>query len=85
MEKTYHAQKRMAQRGISRDMVEYVLTNGRSQRERVIMGKKEALHILEELQEEQRLLKKILDKGGVVLVTNGNTLITTYNYPNKVH
>ena len=79
MNTTHHAQGRMAQRGISRKMVEYVLTKGTPNKDKVIMGKKEALHILEALQEEQRLVKKILDKGGVVVVANGNTCITTYN------
>ncbi len=79
METTIHAQGRMAQRGISLKMVEYVLSKGTPSKDKVIMGKKDALQILEELQEEQRLVKKILDKGGVVVVANGNTFITTYN------
>lgn len=79
MHTTHHAQERMAQRGISRDMVEYVLTNGTPERDRVIIGRKEALRILGTLQEEQRLLKKILDKGGVVVVADGDAFITTYN------
>jgi hypothetical protein len=69
----------MAQRGISRDMVEYVLTNGTPQQDRIVMGRKEALRILEALQDEARLLKKILDKGGVVVVADGDAIITTYN------
>ncbi len=79
MHSTHHVQERMAKRGISRDMVNYVLTNGKPDRDKIIMGKKEALRILEALQEEQRLLKKILDKGGVVVVADGDTVITTYN------
>jgi hypothetical protein len=85
MHKTHHAQKRMAQRGIGRDMVEYVMSNGIPERDRVIMGRKEALRMLEALQEEQRLIKKILDKGGVVVVAEGNTVITTYNCKNRPH
>jgi len=79
MHATNHVQERMSQRGISRDMIEYVLTNGTPERDKVIMGRKEALRLLEVLQEEQRLLKKILDKGGVVVVADGNAVITTYN------
>lgn len=79
MHATHHAQERMAQRGISLDMVEYVLANGTAEKDRVIIGKREALRILEVLKEEQRLLKKILDKGGIVVVADGNTVITTYN------
>lgn len=85
MRTTNHAQERMSQRGISRDMVEYVLTNGTPKRDKVVMGKKGALRMLEVLQEEQRLLKKILDKGGVVVVADGNAVITTYNCQGRAH
>lgn len=80
MHSTHHAKERMAQRGISRDMVEYVLANGTPRQDRVIMGRKDALQMLELLKEEQRLLKKILDKGGVVVIAEGDAVITTYNY-----
>ena len=80
MHSTHHVRKRMAQRGISGDMVDYVLCNGTPEKDRVIMGRKEALRMLESLQKEQRLLKKILDKGGVVVVADGDTIITAYNH-----
>lgn len=80
MHSTHHSQVRMAQRGINRDVVEYVLTYGTPEKDKIIMGRKEALRKLEDLQEEQRLLMKILYKGGVVVVADGNTIITTYNY-----
>lgn len=85
MHTTHHAQERMAQRGISRDMVEYVLTNGTPEKDRIIIGRKNALRILESLQEEQRLLMKIVDKGGVVVVADGNAFITTYNCQGRFH
>ena len=85
MHTTHHAQVRMAQRGINKDMVEYVLTNGTPEKDRVILARKDALRILESLQEEQRLLKKILDKGGVVVVADGDAFITTYNCQRRAH
>lgn len=66
-------------------MVEYVLTNGTPEQDKVIIGRKEALRMHEILQEEQRLLKKILDKGGVVVVSFGNVVITTYNCQGRAH
>jgi hypothetical protein len=48
--------------------------------DKYVLGRKEALRLLEELQRSERLLKKILDKGGVVVVADGGALITTYNY-----
>ena len=85
MHSTHHAQERMSQRGINRDMVDYVLAYGTPEQDKVIMGRKEALRKLEALQEEQRLLKKILDKGGVVVVADGNAIITTYNCQGRFH
>ena len=80
MHATQHIQQRMSQRGVSRDMVELVLTHGRPGQDKYILGRKEASQRLELLQRESQLLKKVLDKGGVVVVAEGEALITTYNY-----
>ena len=50
----------------------------------VILGKnmwiqKEAKQRIAALDNERRLLMKISDKGGVVVVADGDALITTYN------
>lgn len=44
-----------------------------------MFGKKEAKQRLAALDRERRLLMKINDKGGVVVVADGDALITTYN------
>lgn len=80
MHATQHIQQRMSQRGVSRDMVELVLDHGRIEQDRYILGRKEASRRLEMLRRESQLLKKVLDKGGVVVVAEGDALITTYNY-----
>jgi hypothetical protein len=80
MQQTQHLQQRMSQRGISREMVELVLTHGVPDQDKYVLGRKEALRLLEDFQRSERLLKKILDKGGVVVVADGDALITTYNY-----
>lgn len=79
MHATRHIQQRMSQRGVSQDMVELVLTHGTPEQDKYVMGRKEALGRLETLRREERLLKKVLDKGGVVVVAEGGSLITTYN------
>lgn len=76
---TKHAGARQSQRGISTMMVEYVVTNGIEDKDKYILGKKEILVRLNALDEERRLLMKINDKGGVVVVADGETVITTYN------
>lgn len=85
MRKTRHAMARMAKRGISSAMIKYVIDNGISVQDKIVLGRKEALQKLEILQEEARLLKKILDKGGVVVVADETAVITTYNYQGHKH
>lgn len=85
MKSTIHAQERMSQRGISQAMVEFVIEHGIPERDRVILGRKEALQILEDLKGQQRILQKILDKGGVVVVADGDIVITTYNCQRRAH
>ena len=85
MDSTTHAQQRMSQRGITKAMVEYVLEHGTPEQDRVILGRKDALSLLESLQDQQRVLKKILDKGGVVVVASGDRMITTYNSQRRAH
>ena len=38
---------------------------------------------LNSIREQQRLLKKILDKGGVTVVMLENKLVTTYSYGSR--
>lgn len=85
MQTTKHIQQRMSQRGVSRDMVDFVMDHGTSEQDKYVLGRKEALSLLEKMQRQERLLKKILDKGGVTVVSDGNALITTYNCESRRH
>lgn len=60
-------------------MVDLVLTFGMIDQDRHVLGRKDALALLDSAQRELRALKKIVDKCGVTVVTEGNSLITTYN------
>lgn len=51
----------------------------RGRGDNVLFGKKEANQRLTALDHERRLLMKIYDKGGAVVVADGEALITTYN------
>ncbi len=96
MHTTHHFKTRMAQRGISSDMVAIALAYGEEDTEhqdRTVLGRRRTCRLIEEkqrqvkakeraLQEEKRelkILKKLLDKGGVVVVEAESALITTYN------
>jgi hypothetical protein len=79
MHATRHIAKRMSQRGVSRKMIELVLDYGVNEGDKVVIGRKEATQLMENFREYMRLLAKVMDKGGIVVVTEGEELITTYN------
>ena len=81
MQKTKHIQQRMSQRGISQDMVDLVMSYGESQGDKVILSRKASTRLME----AARTLAKILDKGGLVVVTCGDAQLTTYNYQGRSH
>lgn len=77
---TQHADQRMNQRGISRRLVEFTPKHGRIEGDRHVLDRQESRRIIETLTEELRLAKRILDKGGVVVVDGEHDqVITTYN------
>ena len=79
MQTTQHAMQRMSQRGVTGDMVAYVLNNGFLEQDKYVLGKRQALKLLNDLKRQERVIKKILDKGGVTVVAQDDRLITTYN------
>lgn len=83
MQPTRHIKQRMSQRGISKEMVNLVIAHGVIQGDKYVVGRKEALQLIRELDNERRVLTKILDKGGVEVVTEGDALITAYNRNSK--
>jgi hypothetical protein len=79
MQTTQHAMQRMSQRGVTGDMVDFVLNYGFVEQDKYVLGKRQALELLHDLKKQERLVKKILDKGGVTVVAQDDVLITTYN------
>jgi len=80
MHMTQHFSQRMSLRGITKDIVDLVLAHGEQEGDKAILSRKNAMRLLEALQHKERLVKKIIDKGGLVVVADGDALITTYNY-----
>ena len=84
MECTHHFKQRMTQRGISKRMVDLAIDYGKLEsNDKYVLRQKDAVKLLSELQDSLRHLKKIIDKGGVTVVVNGESLITTYNCDNQ--
>ena len=81
MHRTKHIEKRMAQRGISKAMIELVLNYGEDAGDKVVLGRRAAQRLLEDF----RTLIKIVDKGGVTIVTQGEAMITAYNFEGRNH
>lgn len=79
MHTTRHFAQRMSQRGVSREMVELVRDYGVQEGDKLVLGRRDAAKVIDQLMEKLRVLKKIQDKGGLVVVETGESLITTYN------
>jgi hypothetical protein len=80
---TQHAHDRMTQRGLSRRLVDFTLRHGRVEGDRHVLDRSESRRLIDELEEELRLARRVHDRGGVAVVDSGDTLITAYNVPNK--
>lgn len=81
MNTTRHFSQRMSQRGVSREMVDVVRDYGVLEGDKVVLGQRDAGRLINELMRKLRVLKKIQDKGGLVVVESGDSLVTTYNLP----
>jgi len=85
MQTTKHCQKRMTQRGITNEMIQLVVDHGAIDQDKYVLSKSGAQKLLEEFRQKERALKKVIDKGGVAVVEEGNTAITTYRVENVRH
>lgn len=78
MRQTKHFQSRMSQRGIRLDLVDLVCKYGVQRDDKTVLSRKGAEEVLSVLADLQKNLKKILDKGGLVVVAVDDQLITGY-------
>lgn len=80
MKLTKHIMTRMSQRGITGRILEMVYEFGESDNgEKIILNRKTGRKVLEEIDHVRKFILKLIDKGGVVLVADGEDFITTYN------
>lgn len=79
MSKTRHIQARMSQRGIKQSMVDLAKKYGVKQQDKIILNKKGLQCLLNELRSVQKVAQKMIEKGGLVVVEQGGTEITTYH------
>ena len=83
MQLSRHIDQRMNQRGITKEMVELTLEYGEIDNDRWVLNRKGVEAIIESLEKQLRTARKLRDKGGIIVVAEDNTLVTTYDYDSK--
>ena len=78
MQLTSHSETRMNQRGITGDMIDLALDHGEPDGDKTILSAKTCRQLIEELKQTQKKLEHAMKKGGITIVSDGDTLITTY-------
>jgi hypothetical protein len=76
---TQHSLARMSQRGLPKRLIDLVCEFGKEQGDKFILNKKTTQKMINELDSMRKELLKIMDKGGITVVVNDDTLITAYN------
>ncbi len=80
MSKTIHIHKRMSQRGITNDLLNLALAFGSPvSDDKFILNKKGCQNLIDSLRHIEKVTMKAMDKGGLVVIKEGDSLITTYN------
>ena len=80
---TNHFKSRMSQRGISKKVIDLVLDFGKDEGDKLFLDRKETQKIIYQIDNLRNILLKVMDKGGVAVVVEDETLITTYNLDKK--
>jgi len=76
---TKHCQARMSQRGLPKRLLDLVLEFGKNKGDKLILNKKSTQKVIDEIDSIRKELLRVMDKGGVTVVLDNDTLITTYN------
>lgn len=80
MKKTKHIDKRMNQRGITQDMIDFTLNFGEITNDKWFTNKKILQESISQLEQQIKTAKRLLDKGGIVVVSEDESLITAYHF-----
>ncbi|WP_186697919.1 hypothetical protein [Cyanobium sp. NS01] len=80
MAKTNHYGARVSQRGIREATVELAQQHGIPHGDKLVLGRKQILAVLEALDRERKELIRAMDKGGVIVVECGGALVTAYDF-----
>ena len=78
MHETLHINQRVRQRGITKKMIDLTLEYGKLKGDKIRLGTRRIKELLRTKVELKSELLKLMDKGGLVVVFSGATLITAY-------
>lgn len=76
---TKHCQARMSQRGLPKRLLNLVLEFGKDSGDKLILNKKATQKVIDEIDTMRKELLRVMDKGGVTVVIDNESLITAYN------
>lgn len=76
---TKHCQARISQRGLPKKLLDLVLEFGKDKGDKLILNKKATQKVIDEIDTIRKELLRIMDKGGVSVVLDNESLITAYN------
>ena len=86
MSKTKHIHKRMNQRGITNDLLNLALAFGtESSNHKYILNRKACQNLIDSLRHIEKIAIKAIDKGGLVVVCDDKSMVTTYNLSSRKH
>ena len=78
MFETKHFGDRIQQRGILNSTIELAQEYGQIYGDKYILGKKEIISALKNIDSKRKKLIKALDQGGIIAIQSGGSLITAY-------
>lgn len=79
-----HARIRMGQRGIPGRMIELARKHGRIEGDQWVLDIREAKAALDQVMVERAALLKVIDKGGLVVIEEDDTVVTAYNITERL-
>jgi Skp family chaperone for outer membrane proteins len=79
MKTTKHSLARMSQRGLPKKLIDLAFEFGKEQGDKLILNRKTTQKLINEIDRMRQELLKVMDKGGVTVVVDSDTLITAYN------
>lgn len=83
MAKTRHYGARISQRGIRESTVELARQHGTPCGDKLVLGRKELLALLNGIDQLRKEAIRALDKGGVIAIEPNGVLVTAYDFDSR--